>query len=137
MLLFAIVPAAVSIYTQRTVAELYSRRTVAEISTLIFEIRLRDTSVTQLTIMILCKAEPAKTDFWLKLRPVEADHYSETAGRRFGDGYEGRGCPHVEKHKPWIRYDRGCRRRFCSGEGLKTRTNQFGALYFGTRKVPK
>ena len=90
MLLFAIVPAAVSIYTQRTVAELYSRRTVAEINTLIFEIGLRDISVTQLTIMILRKAEPAKTDFWLKLRPVEAGHYSETAGRRFGDGYEGR-----------------------------------------------
>ena len=63
LLLFAMVPAAVSIYSQRTVAELYRPRTVAEINTLICEIVSRDTSVTQLTVMILFKAEPAKTDF--------------------------------------------------------------------------
>ena len=36
MLLFAMVPAAVYIYSQRNVAELYSHRTVAEISTRVF-----------------------------------------------------------------------------------------------------
>ena len=63
MLLFAIVLAAVSIYTQRTVAELYRPRTVAETNTLIFKIGSRASSVTQLTVMILFKAESAKTDF--------------------------------------------------------------------------
>ncbi len=62
MLLFAMVPTAVSTYSQRTVAELYRPRTVAEINTLIFEIGLRASSVIQLTLIILFKAEPAKTD---------------------------------------------------------------------------
>ena len=98
MLLFAMVPAAVSIYSQRTLAGRYSPRTVAEINTHIFEIGLRTSSVTQSTVTILFKAEPPQSDFWLKLRPVDADHCSETAGRHFGDDYEGRGYPHVEKH---------------------------------------
>ena len=46
ILLIAMVPAAVSIYSQRTVAELYRPRTVAEINTLIFEIGLRTSSIT-------------------------------------------------------------------------------------------
>ena len=63
VMLFAMGPDAVSISSQRTVAELYSPRTVAEINTLIFEIGLRASSVTQSTVMILFKAEPAITDF--------------------------------------------------------------------------
>ena len=46
MLLFAMVPAAVSIYSQRTVAEPYSPRTVAEINARILEIQLRTSFVT-------------------------------------------------------------------------------------------
>ena len=33
---------------------------------------------------------------------MKPDHCSETAGRRSGDGYEGRGCPSVEKHKLFV-----------------------------------
>ena len=33
---------------------------------------------------------------------MEADHCFETADRRSGDGYEGRGCPSVQKHKLFV-----------------------------------
>ena len=52
MLLFAMVPVAVSIYNQRTVAELYSPRTVAEIRTLISEIYSQRT-VTETNMSVL------------------------------------------------------------------------------------
>ena len=38
----------------------------------------------------------------MKLRPVEADHCSQAPGRRSGDGYQGHGCPSVEKHNVFV-----------------------------------
>ena len=33
---------------------------------------------------------------------MDADHCSETTRRRSGDGYKGRGCSSVEKHKLFV-----------------------------------
>ena len=35
---------------------------------------------------------------------MEADHWSETAGWRSGDGYERHGCPSVEKHNVFVSF---------------------------------
>ena len=65
VMLFAMVHAAVSIYSQRTVAEIYSHRTVAEINTLVLETGLRASSVTVSaeSLCLYLKRRPAKADF--------------------------------------------------------------------------
>ena len=62
--LLAIVRAAVSIYGQRTVAEISSQRTVAEINTLVLERGLRASSVT---------VSPEFLCFYLRRRPEKPD----------------------------------------------------------------
>ena len=49
---------------------------------------------------------------------MDADHYSETTRRRSGDGYEGRGCPPVEKHQLFVGFLAGAQNGGGLGLGL-------------------